>query len=576
VAGADAQTRMMERLLADPVFRARFRNDPAGVAREEGAEDLADELSVVGDPMQTLDFRESRSSVAGVMIAAAVEGIGIYELGKHLLPHLEDAQAAAGNSPPSGGASHDPAASPPGGSASSPPGGPASLPAQAVAAAEAPNASSGSDGSDQSESDNWDETHESGSPEDSGGSGDDGNSDSGSDEDSGGSGNDGLDGNSDGQSAQDASPSPGGGLQVPDVAGGYPGENATQGEVAAWMASAAQKRGLPAELPVMASLVESGMKNLPGGDADSVGFFQMRVGTWNQGAYSGYPNRPQLQLQWFLDHAAAVKKQRLASGLPVDDPKHYGEWIADVERPAAQYRGRYQLRLDEAQALLKQAGGKRGTGNDGLDLVDAGAGSHAGRRALVAVAEVKKQLGTPYRWGGSSPKTGFDCSGLMQWAYAKAGIRLPRVSEQQILAANGTPVSRGHLLPGDLVFFRDSTGDVHHVGMSLGGDKFIAAPHTGDVVKYASLKDPYYAQQFTGARRFDRPVAAEENVRAASEARQSSDSAEAEAARLARAALERDAAEVQRSNSELFKALARQEGHQANEVQFLKAVGPAR
>ena len=85
MAGPDAQTRMMERLLADPEFRARFRRAPAAVAREEGATELADELSLAGDPMQTLDFRESRSSVAGVMMAAAVEGLGIYELGRHVL-----------------------------------------------------------------------------------------------------------------------------------------------------------------------------------------------------------------------------------------------------------------------------------------------------------------------------------------------------------------------------------------------------------------------------------------------------------------------------------------------------------
>ena len=91
----------------------------------------------------------------------------------------------------------------------------------------------------------------------------------------------------------------------------------------------------------------------------------------------------------------------------------------------------------------------------------------------------------------------------MQWAYAKAGIQIPRTSEQQILASNGMPVDRQHLMPGDLVFFRDSGGDVHHVGMSLGGDKFINAPHTGDVVKIASLNESYYAEQFTGGRRFD-------------------------------------------------------------------------
>jgi hypothetical protein len=81
----------------------------------------------------------------------------------------------------------------------------------------------------------------------------------------------------------------------------------------------------------MASLVESGLSNLNYGDADSVGFFQMRVGIWNQGDYAGYPDRPELQLGWFLDQAEAVKAQRVARGLPIDDPNAYGEWIADIE-----------------------------------------------------------------------------------------------------------------------------------------------------------------------------------------------------------------------------------------------------
>jgi hypothetical protein len=107
----------------------------------------------------------------------------------------------------------------------------------------------------------------------------------------------------------------------------------------------------------MASLVESGLHNLRYGDADSVGFFQMRAGIWNQGEYAGYPEHADRQLDWFLDHAVAVKQQRLARGLPLD-PAHYGEWIADIERPAAQFRGRYQLRLEDARALLERAAGQ--------------------------------------------------------------------------------------------------------------------------------------------------------------------------------------------------------------------------
>ena len=139
----------------------------------------------------------------------------------------------------------------------------------------------------------------------------------------------------------------------------YPGDDATKAQIAAWMGREAEKRGLPKQLPVMASLVESGVRNLHFGDADSVGFFQMRVGIWNKGEYAGFPEKPELQVKWFLDQAEAVKKQRIAAGKSVTDPNQFGDWIADVERPAEQYRGRYGLRLGEANGLLGQAGSAR-------------------------------------------------------------------------------------------------------------------------------------------------------------------------------------------------------------------------
>src|SRR3954469_9608631 len=96
----DSDARVLESLLQDPEFRARFQRDPSAVAREAGLEGLAAELEL-GDPMQTLEPRESRSSLAGVLLAGVLEGVGIYEGGQHLLPPVEDAYAA-GVSPPSG------------------------------------------------------------------------------------------------------------------------------------------------------------------------------------------------------------------------------------------------------------------------------------------------------------------------------------------------------------------------------------------------------------------------------------------------------------------------------------------
>ncbi len=87
----DVAARLIERLLVDPTFRARFRRDPAGACREAGLEGLAQEMSVGGGKaMYTLDMRESKSSLAGVMMAAAMEGVGIYQFTENVLPHLEE------------------------------------------------------------------------------------------------------------------------------------------------------------------------------------------------------------------------------------------------------------------------------------------------------------------------------------------------------------------------------------------------------------------------------------------------------------------------------------------------------
>ncbi|MEP7334142.1 MAG: NlpC/P60 family protein [Actinomycetota bacterium] len=105
-----------------------------------------------------------------------------------------------------------------------------------------------------------------------------------------------------------------------------------------------------------------------------------------------------------------------------------------------------------------------------------------------------RYLGVPYKWGGASPSTGFDCSGFIMYVYAQIGVSLPHYTGSQY--AMGTPVSRDQLAPGDLVFF-DGLG---HNGIYIGGNNFIHAPHTGDVVKISSMTG-WYASTYVGARR---------------------------------------------------------------------------
>ncbi|MBN1528034.1 MAG: hypothetical protein JW895_03175 [Thermoleophilaceae bacterium] len=162
-----------------------------------------------------------------------------------------------------------------------------------------------------------------------------------------------------------------------DPVGEYPGDDAEKSAIARWMGGGAAAAGLPAELPVVAALVESGLVNLHSGDADAVGYFHMRVGIWNTGQYEGFPGKPELQLEWFSDQAAQVRQARLAAGAPdpLSDESRWGGWIADVERPAAQYRGRYQPRLADARELIgplcMPPGGDPSGGSPGPEAPDA-------------------------------------------------------------------------------------------------------------------------------------------------------------------------------------------------------------
>jgi cell wall-associated NlpC family hydrolase len=113
-----------------------------------------------------------------------------------------------------------------------------------------------------------------------------------------------------------------------------------------------------------------------------------------------------------------------------------------------------------------------------------------------AVAIAAQYLGVPYRWGGESPLTGFDCSGLTMYVYGQLGVPLTHYTGAQL--NEGKPVPPEALQPGDLVFFDPGAfGIPGHEGMYIGGGLFIHAPHTGDVVKISSLNP--YARRYVGA-----------------------------------------------------------------------------
>lgn len=126
----------------------------------------------------------------------------------------------------------------------------------------------------------------------------------------------------------------------------------------------------------------------------------------------------------------------------------------------------------------EETDGGTGSGGPEITFPDVAASG----AAAVAIAAARSQLGVPYRWGGSTPGVGFDCSGLIMYAYGKAGRSLPHSS--RALYSMTQRLSAGDLQPGDLVF---GGSPVHHVGLYIGNGLMVHAPHSGDVVRIASI-----------------------------------------------------------------------------------------
>lgn len=119
-----------------------------------------------------------------------------------------------------------------------------------------------------------------------------------------------------------------------------------------------------------------------------------------------------------------------------------------------------------------------------------------------ALLQALLALGVDYRYGGASPVTGFDCSGLVAHVYREAwGIQLPRTTHAQSQA--GVPVSLAELQAGDLVFHNTLNRPYSHVGIYLGDGRFVHAPKSGSRVRVESLKSAYWTQRFNGARRIE-------------------------------------------------------------------------
>jgi cell wall-associated NlpC family hydrolase len=178
--------------------------------------------------------------------------------------------------------------------------------------------------------------------------------------------------------------------------------------------------------------------------------------------------------------ADGTSRREVTFALDEDDPS---------VKPGVAARAELTPEEDETAARLQRLRERLAAEQDVARQADAG---------VVGIAT--RYLGVPYVWGGASPEMGFDCSGLVMYVFAQLGVSLPHYAASQY--NYGIPVPRDQLEPGDLVFFEG----LGHVGIYIGNDEFIHAPHTGDVVKISSLDDFSYASTYVGARRLETPA----------------------------------------------------------------------
>jgi peptidoglycan DL-endopeptidase CwlO len=202
--------------------------------------------------------------------------------------------------------------------------------------------------------------------------------------------------------------------------------------------------------------------------------------------------RQQRVRQHRLVVARAAARNRIAGRL-ASERRLYGSVKSQLQQMIAAQQAS-QLAAAHRARIAVQAQASAPTGSFGVGDPTGGNVPSGHYSGVVGVA--MQYLGVPYVWGGASP-SGFDCSGLVMYAYAQVGISLPHNTVAQWNYPRAVSVPRSELQPGDLVFF----AGLGHVGIYVGNGQFIHAPHTGDVVRIDSLGAGWYASEYDGAKR---------------------------------------------------------------------------
>lgn len=199
-------------------------------------------------------------------------------------------------------------------------------------------------------------------------------------------------------------------------------------------------------------------------------------------------------------HGISVEKLRKLNNLNDDSIYPGDKLITGSSAPKASEKLPEEDAADQQEETSNNSA-PQDENKDNQDQDSTPAPSRAGGSALAGqvLQTAAKHLGTPYRYGGSSPG-GFDCSGFVMYVFSQYGIELPRTASDQ--AAMGTHVDKKDLKPGDLVFFSCGGSGINHAGIYSENGNFIhsSSPRSGGVI-YSSLVEGYYLQHYVGARR---------------------------------------------------------------------------
>jgi murein DD-endopeptidase MepM/ murein hydrolase activator NlpD len=275
--------------------------------------------------------------------------------------------------------------------------------------------------------------------------------------------------------------------------------DAAQRQNAATIIGVGTSRGLSTrdiKIALMVAIQESNLRNMRYGDRDSLGLFQQRPsqgwGTASQILDPVYASNKFYDALVKVDHRDSMSLLDVA--LAVQRPSRAAYLSPDNYFPGWE---------DEADALLAAAGKSKTGATPAKPIAqtvaaDTSCSFTSSGTVDAAIAAARSQIGKPYIWGGTDEANGFDCSGLMQWAYDQAGVKIPRSSQEQYKGL--TKVDRKDLQRGDLVFWAHNPSDpstIFHVAMYLGNDQIIVAPRPGEFVRVESM----YWNGFIGATR---------------------------------------------------------------------------